>query len=46
MMFDPRSSQGRIRAGSFLGRWRALFCGEVMRVEAAGEDLQRFLGDR
>ena len=39
MMFDPSSSQGRLRAGPFLETWRALFCGEVMRVEAAGDDL-------
>ena len=30
----------------FLGTWRALLCGETMRVGAAGGDLQLFLEDR
>ena len=46
MMFDPGGSQGYPRACPFLGAWRALFCGEVIRVGAAGGDLQRFLEDR
>ena len=41
-MFNPGGSQGRPRAWPFLGTWCALLCGEVMRVEAAGDDLQRF----
>ena len=45
-MFDPGGSQGRLRACPFLGTWRALLCGEVMRVGAAGDDLQRSLEDR
>ena len=40
--FDPGGSQGRLRACPFLGTWRALLYGEVMRVGAAGDDLQRF----
>ena len=42
-MFDPRGSESRLRACPFLGTGRALLYGEVMRVEAAGDDLQRFL---
>ena len=42
-MFDPGGSQGRLRACPFLGK---LLCGEVMRVGAAGDYLQRFLEDR
>ena len=34
--FDPGGSQGRLRACPFLGTWRALFCGEVMRIGAVG----------
>ena len=34
--FDPGGSQGRLRACPFLGSWRALLCGEVMRAGAAG----------
>ena len=34
--FDPGRSQGRLRACPFMGTWRALLCGEVVRVEAAG----------
>ena len=33
---DPGGSQGRLRACPFLGSWRALLCGEVMRAGAAG----------
>ena len=33
--FDPDGSQGRLRACPFLGSWRALLCGEIMRVGAA-----------
>ena len=40
--FNPGGSQARPRACSFLGTWRALLCGEVMRVGVAGDDLQRF----
>ena len=43
MTFDPDGSQGRLRACPFWGSWRALVCGEVMRVGAAGDELQRFL---
>ena len=28
-IFDPGGSRGHLRAGSFLGPWRALVCGEV-----------------
>ena len=41
-MFDPGGSEGRLRACPFLGTWRALLCGEVMRVGAAGGGLQGF----
>ena len=34
--FDPGGSQGHSRACSFLGSWRALVCGEVIRAVAAG----------
>ena len=34
--FDPGGSRGRLRACPFLGSWRALLCGEVMRAGAAG----------
>ena len=37
---------GRLRACPFMGTWRALLCGEVMRVGAAGYDMQRFWGNR
>ena len=33
---------GRLRACPFLRTWRALLCGEIMRVGAGGDDLQRF----
>ena len=42
--FDPGSSQGHLRACLFLGSWRALVCGEVLRAGAAGDELQRFFG--
>ena len=42
--FDPGGSRGHLRACPFLGSWRALVCGEVLRAGAAGEELQRFLG--
>ena len=42
MTFDPGGSQGRLRACQLLGTWRALLCGEVVRVGAAGDELQRF----
>ena len=32
----------RLRACSFLGTWRALLCGELIRFGAAGGDLQCF----
>ena len=35
-VFDPGDSQGRLRACPFLGSWRVLFCGEVIRAGAAG----------
>ena len=41
-MFDPGGCHGRPRACPFLGTWRALLCGEVVRVGTAGDDLQRF----
>ena len=34
--FDPGDFQGRLRACPFLGSWRALLCGEVIRVGVAG----------
>ena len=34
--FDPGGSQGHPRACPFLGSWRALVCGEVIRTGAAG----------
>ena len=40
--FDPGSSQGHLRACPFLGPWRALVCGEVLRTGPAGEELQGF----
>ena len=33
-MFDPGGSQGRLRACPFLGSWRVLLCGEVIRAGA------------
>ena len=43
--FDPGGSQGHLRACPFLGPWRALVYGEVLRAGAAGDELQRFFGD-
>ena len=40
--FDPGGSQDRLRACPVLGSWRAFLCGEVMRVGAAGDELQHF----
>ena len=34
--FDLGGFQGRLRAYPFLGSWRVLLCGEVMRAGAAG----------
>ena len=42
--FDPGGSRGHLHACPFLGSWRALICGEVLRAGAAGEELQRFFG--
>ena len=42
--FDSGGSQGHLRACPFLGSWRALVCGEVLRAGAAGDELQRFFG--
>ena len=42
--FDPGGSQGHLHACPFLGLWRALVCGEVLRARAAGDVLQRFFG--
>ena len=41
---DPGGLQGHLRACPFLGSWRALGCGEVIRAAAAGDELQRFIG--
>ena len=43
-MFDPGGSEGHLRACPFLRTWRALLCGEIIRVRAAGGDLQCFFG--
>ena len=40
--FDSGGSQSRLRAYPFWGSWRALLCGKVVRVGAAGDELQRF----
>ena len=42
-MFDPGGSQGRLRACPFLGSWRALLCGEVVRVREADNEAAAFL---
>ena len=42
--FDPDCSQGYLRACPFLGSWRALVCGEIIRAGAAGDELQHFFG--
>ena len=41
-IFDPGGLQGHLRACPFLGSWRALVCGEVIRAGAAGDELERF----
>ena len=43
--FDPSGSRGHLRACPFLGSWRALVCGEVLRARAAGDELQRFFSE-
>ena len=43
---DPGGSQGYLRACPFLGSWRALVCGKVVRAGAAGKDCSSFLEDR
>ena len=40
--FDPGGSQGPLHACPFLGSWRVLVCGDVIRTGAAGDELQRF----
>ena len=40
--FIPGGSQNHLRACPFSGQWRALVCGEILRAEAAGDELQRF----
>ena len=42
--FDPGGSRGHLCTCPFLGSWRALVCGEVLRAGAAGDELQRFFG--
>ena len=42
--FDPGGSQGHLCACPFLGSWRALVCGEVIRAGVVGHELQRFIG--
>ena len=42
--FDPGGLRGHLRACPFLGPWRALVCGEVIRAGATGDKLQRFFG--
>ena len=42
--FDPGGSRGHLRACPFLGSWRALVCGEVIRAGTVGEELRRFFG--
>ena len=44
MTFHPGGSRGHLRACPFLGSWRALVCGEVIRAGAANDELQRFFG--
>ena len=44
MTFDPGGSRGHLRACPFLGPWHALVCGEDLRAEAAGDELQLFFG--
>ena len=42
--FDSGGSRGHLRACPFWGSWRALVCGEDLRAEAAGDELQRLFG--
>ena len=42
--FDPSGLRVHLRACPFLGSWRALVSGEVIRAGAAGDELQRFFG--
>ena len=42
--FDPGGSRGHLRACPFLGPWRTLACGEVLRAKVTGDELQRFFG--
>ena len=42
--FDPGGSRGHLGACPFLGPWRALVCGKVLRVGTAGDELQHFFG--
>ena len=42
IMFNPGGSQGRLRACSVLRSWHALLCGEVIRAEQLGDELQSF----
>ena len=42
--FNSGGSQGHLRVCPFLGAWRTLVCGEGIRAEAAGDELQRFMG--
>ena len=42
--FDPGGSRGHLRACPFLGSWRALVRGEVLRTGEPGDELQRFFG--
>ena len=44
--FDRGGSQGHLPACPFLGPWRALVCGEVIRARTAGDKLQRFFRRR
>ena len=40
--FDSGGSQGRLRAYPFWGSWRALLCGEVVRMGATGDEAAAF----
>ena len=42
--FDPGGARVHLRACPFLGSWRALVRGEVLRTGEAGDELQRFFG--
>ena len=43
LMFDPCCSKGRLCACLFLGIWRALLCGEVLRLGTGRHPRERFL---